>query len=42
MNLREIGWGYIEIEIEMYLVELHHHRTVPQLTPGFMGLYGLD
>jgi hypothetical protein len=26
----------------MYLVELHHHRTVPQLTPGFMGLYGLD
>jgi hypothetical protein len=27
----------IEIEVEIYLVELHHHRTVPQPTPGFYG-----
>jgi hypothetical protein len=27
----------LEIEIEIYLVELHRHRTVPQLTPGFCG-----
>jgi hypothetical protein len=27
----------MNIEIEIYLVELHRHRTVPQLTPGFCG-----
>jgi hypothetical protein len=25
------------VEIEIYLVELHRHRTVPQQTPGFCG-----
>jgi hypothetical protein len=29
--------GELMIEIEIYLVELHRHKTVPQLTLGFCG-----
>jgi hypothetical protein len=27
----------LKLKLKFILVELHHHRTVPQLTPGFRG-----